>query len=75
MSDAWNELREQIEYFSQPFPEAAIAFAEAHREEVTPYLVESIAWLADHPEEGANPDYVLHLYAMHLLATWRETTA
>ena len=75
MSDAWNELREQIEYFSQPFPEAAIAFADAHREEVTPYLVESIARLADHPEEGANPDYVLHLYAMHMLAAWRETAA
>ncbi|MBI3093579.1 MAG: DUF1186 domain-containing protein [Rhodocyclales bacterium] len=75
MSDAWNALREQIEYFSQPFPEAAIAFADAHREEVTPHLVEAIARLADHPEEGANHDYVLHLYAMHLLATWRETTA
>ncbi|OHC67691.1 MAG: hypothetical protein A3H93_08690 [Rhodocyclales bacterium RIFCSPLOWO2_02_FULL_63_24] len=75
MSDAWNALREQIEYFSQPFPEAAIAFADAHREEVTPHLVEAIARLADHPEEGGNPDYVLHLYAMHLLATWRETAA
>ncbi len=75
MSDAWNALREQIEYFSQPFPEAAIAFADAHREEVTTFLVEVIARLADHPEEGANPDYVLHLYAMHLLATWRETAA
>jgi hypothetical protein len=75
MSDAWNALREQIEYFSQPFPEAAIAFADLHREEVTPFLVEAIARLADHPEEGANPDYVLHLYAMHLLASWRETSA
>lgn len=75
MSDAWNALRAQIEYFSQPFPEAAIVFAEAHREEVTPHLVAAIARLADHPEEGTNPDYVLHLYAMHLLATWRETTA
>ena len=75
MSDTWNALREQIEYFSQPFPEAAIAFADAHREEVTPHLVESITRLADHPEEGANPDYVLHLYAMHFLATWHETAA
>ena len=75
MSDVWNALREQIEYFSQPFPEAAIAFADTNREEVTPFLVEAIARLADHPEEGANPDYVLHLYAMHLLASWRETSA
>lgn len=75
MSDAWNALREQIEYFSQPFPEAAIVFADVHRAEVTPHLVEAIARLADHPEEGANPDYVLHLYAMHLLASWRDTSA
>lgn len=75
MSDVWNALRAQIEFFSQPFPEAAIAFADAHREDVTPFLVESIARLADHPDEGANPDYMLHIYAMHLLATWREKTA
>lgn len=75
MSDAWNTLRAQTELFSQPFPEAAIAFADAHREEVTPYLVDAIARLADHPEEGANPDYVLHLYAMHLLANWRAPAA
>ncbi|MDP1610392.1 MAG: DUF1186 domain-containing protein [Sulfuritalea sp.] len=75
MSDAWNALRAQIEYFSQAFPEAAIAFADAHREEVTPHLVEAIARLADHPDEGVNPDYALHLYAMHILAAWRETAA
>ena len=75
MSDAWNTLRAQIELFSQPFPEAAIVFADAHREEVTPHLVEAIARLADHPEDGAKPDYVLHLYAMHILATWRENEA
>jgi hypothetical protein len=75
MSDAWNTLRSQIEYFSQPFPDAAIAFSDAHREEVTPYLVESIERVANRPEEGSNPDYVLHLYAMHILAAWRETSA
>jgi hypothetical protein len=75
MSDPWNTLRAQIEYFSQPYPEAAIEFANAHRAEVTPYLVESVARVADHPENGADPDYVLHLYAMHLLASWRETAA
>lgn len=75
MSNVWNTLRSQIEYFTQPFPEKAIAFADAHREEVTPHLVAAIARLADHPEEGGDPDYMLHLYAMHILATWRETAA
>ena len=75
MSDAWNVLRAQIEYFSRPFPQAAMAFADTHREEVAPHLVAAIARLADHPEADANPDYVLHLYAMHILAAWRETAA
>jgi hypothetical protein len=73
MSDTWNTLRTQIEFFTTPFPDEAIAYADAHREEVTPFLVESIVRLAEHPAEGDNPDYVLHLYAMHLLAVWRET--
>lgn len=75
MSDAWNTLRAQLEFFSTPYPEEAIAFAEAHRAELTPFLVESLAQVADDPEIGKNPDYVLHLYAMHLLAVWRETAA
>lgn len=75
MSDAWNTLRSQIEFFSKPFPEEAIGIANVHRAEVTPFLVESIARVAENPALGEDPDYVLHLYAMHLLATWRETSA
>lgn len=75
MSDVWNTLRAQIEFFAKPYPEEAIGFADAHRAEVTPFLVESIAQVAENPALGDDPDYVLHLYAMHLLATWRETTA
>ena len=75
MSDTWNTLRAQIELFSKPFPEEAIGIADVHRAEVTPFLVESIARVAENPALGEDPDYVLHLYAMHLLATWRETSA
>jgi hypothetical protein len=75
MSDVWNTLRSQIGFFTKPYPEEAIDFADAHRAEVAPFLVESIARVAENPALGNDPDYVLHLYAMHLLATWRETTA
>jgi hypothetical protein len=30
MSNSWIAPREQIEYFSQAFPEATITFADAH---------------------------------------------
>ena len=38
MPDIWNILRLQIERISKPFPRAVIAFANLHREKVTPYL-------------------------------------
>ncbi len=75
MSENWNTLRAQLEYFSRPFPREAIAFANAHREEVAPFLIESLARMAADPSIAEDSEYVLHLYAMHLLATWRDTRA
>lgn len=75
MSDTWNHLRTQIEHFQKPFPDAAIAFANEHRAEVAPFLIDAIARMADDPALADDPEYVLHLYAMHLLAAWRETAA
>lgn len=75
MSENWNTLRAQLEYFSRPFPQAAIAFADAHRDEVAPFLIESLTRMAADPSTAEDSEYVLHLYAMHLLATWRDTRA
>ncbi|MGV8899181.1 MAG: DUF1186 domain-containing protein [Burkholderiaceae bacterium] len=75
MSENWNTLRAQLEYFSSPFPHSAIAFANAHREEVAPFLIESLTRMAADPSIAENEEYVLHLYAMHLLATWRDARA
>jgi len=75
MSDHWNTLRAQIEYFSRPFPRPAIAFANAHRAEVAPFLIESLTRIAADPAIAQDSEYVLHLYAMHLLATWRDARA
>ena len=72
MSENWNTLRAQLEYFTRPFPRAAIAFANAHREEVGPFLIESLSRMAADPSIADDEEYVLHLYAMHLLATWRD---
>lgn len=73
--DIWNTLLAQIEYFSLPFPRAALAYANAHRDEVAPHLVAALAHMAADPSMAEDPDYMLHLYAMHLLAAWRDTRA
>ena len=75
MSDIWNTLRAQLEYFSKPFPRAAIALAHAQREEVAPFLIDALAQMAADPSLADDEDYVLHYYAMHLLATWRDPRA
>lgn len=75
MIDIWNQLRPQIERFSKPFPSAAILFANAHREAVTPYLIDALEKMAADPSRAGDEDYVLHLYAIHLLAAWREQRA
>lgn len=75
MSENWTTLRQQIEYFSKPFPRSAIAFANQHRDEVAPYLIDALAAVAANPLLADDDEYVLHLYAMHLLAAWRDTRA
>ena len=75
MSDNWNTLRSQLEYFSKPFPHAAIIFANEHREELTPFLVGVLASVAADPSITEDGNYMLHLYAMHLLSAWREPSA
>lgn len=76
MQDNWDTLRAQIAYFSKPFPRAAIAFANEHRAEVAPHLVDVLARVAANPAIVIDdPDYILHEYAMHLLGAWADTRA
>jgi len=76
MSELWAQLKPQLEMFSRPFPHAAIELANAHRDEVAPYLVACLAAVAADPSATTqNREYMLHLYAMHLLASWRDTRA
>jgi hypothetical protein len=75
MSEIWTQIKAQLEIFSNPFPQTAIDLANAHREEVAPYLITCLEAIAADPSPTQNQDYMLHLYAMHLLASWRETRA
>lgn len=70
MNEVWEELRPRLERLSRPFGQYPIALAEQHREAVAPRLVEALERLAADPvpDDGA----MLHLFAMHLLAAWRD---
>jgi hypothetical protein len=75
MNEIWEQLKAQLEYFSKPFPQVAIDLANAHRSEVAPYLIDCLAAIGDDPSPTRNQNYMLHLYAMHLLAAWRDRRA
>jgi hypothetical protein len=75
MQDNWNTLRAQLEKFSKPFPKDAIAFANAHREELAPHLIEVLTQVAADPSSVDDPDYMLHEYALHLLGAWADQRA
>ena len=75
MSDIWPALRPQLEHLSSPLPVAALMQAEAHRDTVAPQLLAELTALAADPRPAQQDGYVLHLYAMLLLAQWRDTRA
>jgi hypothetical protein len=67
----WPRLQAAFTPLIRPFPAEAIALAEAHREEVVPHLVAALERVVAAPA-AVDPDEMLHLYAAHLLAWWRE---
>src|SRR5712692_7661930 len=70
------EILRQFERATGRFARAAVEAAVARREEVVPELLrimdETVARAAELDAEG---DYMAHLYAMFLLAQFRETRA
>lgn len=75
MSELWSALRPQLEHLATPLPLAALALADTHRDEIAPYLIAELTGLATDLGPVRQDDYVLHLYAMLLLARWRDTRA
>ncbi len=72
------EIVAQLERLKENFEREAVEAAIARREEVTPELLRILEEIAD-PEGAsrrvAEGDYMGHLYALYLLAQFRETRA
>ncbi len=75
MSEIWSALRPQLEQLSSPLPLAALRQAEARRDEIAPDLIAELLLIAADPAPAQAEGYVLHLYAMLLLARWRDSRA
>jgi hypothetical protein len=70
------EILNELEPYTGKFPMKAMKAAIEQREAITPELLRVVEAVADHPAEFAKrQDYMLHLFALFLLAQFRETRA
>ncbi|MDD2989698.1 MAG: DUF1186 domain-containing protein [Zoogloea sp.] len=75
MSELWSALRPRLERLTNPLPLAELLQADSHRAEIAPPLLAELEALAIDPTPAQADGYVLHLYAMLLLARWRDSRA
>ena len=70
------EILHQLERADGRFPRAAVEGAVSRREEITPELLRILEEVTDRAMQlDAEGDYMAHIYAMFLLAQFRETRA
>ena len=71
-----SEILEELENNHGMFPESAVRAAVARREELAPRLLRILEETCERAEELAeDDDYIAHIYAMFLLAQFRDTRA
>lgn len=67
---------DELRYHSNKFPRKALEKAIENQEETTEILLDELDAMIEHPETTAeDPDYYLHIYAVFLLAQFREKEA
>src|ERR1035438_2933324 len=71
-----SEILKDLEPYTGRFPMKAMEAAIEQREAITPELLRVLEAVAEDPLAFAKrQDYMLHLFAMHLLAQFREKRA
>ena len=68
------EILDELTYYDGTFPRTALEQAVARKESITPQLLSILEDAADDPE-GLPSGYMAHVYAMFLLAQFREERA
>jgi hypothetical protein len=69
------EILQELEGSTGRFPQEAVRAAVERRDEITPELLRIVRETTAHPAEADRDDCLAHLYAMFLLAQFREVRA
>jgi hypothetical protein len=70
-----SEILGELTPYTGTFPESALQAAIEQREAIIPELLRCLEAVAADPVAFTDPEYMLHLYALHLLAQFREARA
>jgi hypothetical protein len=69
-------IKSKLAFYTGSFPSDAVRAAMEHPEAVTPFLLDALRTAADDPRKlEGEPSPMLHMYAMYLLAQFREPAA
>lgn len=69
------EVLRKLEFYTGAFPRQALQQAVASKEEITPSLLRIIEHANEVPAVLGDDNYMAHIYAMYLLAQFREKRA
>jgi hypothetical protein len=69
------EILKALAHKDRVFPREALEQAIAQKDEITPHLLKILERVVDDPEEVLDEEDSSYLYALHLLAQFRETRA
>lgn len=76
MVDRMDNVISELKYFNKEFPRTALEKAISNKEETTQILLSELDQMLETPEIiTEDDDYMLHIYAIHLLAQFREKEA
>lgn len=70
-----DQILAQLQFLDGSFPEDALREAVVHRDEMIPVLLDVLRDVIDDPESYADEDRMIHIYALYLLAQFREVQA
>jgi uncharacterized protein DUF1186/SEC-C motif-containing protein len=69
------EILKALSHKDNKFPREALEQATAQKDEITPHLLKILERVADYPEGALGEEDAAYLYALYLLAQFRETRA
>src|SRR5215470_9130116 len=69
------EILKALSHKDNKFPREALEQATARKDEITPHLLKILERVADDPDEALDREDSAYLYALYLLAQFRETRA